>query len=184
MPPDHQLIRRVRDGDAGAFETLYDRHAGYVLALALRLVRNREEADEILQAVFGQLWDGDVLYDERRGRFTTWLFALARSRSLDKLRAVGRGTATSEVDGEELPSGETAPGIDAYTYERIDCARRALGVLPQDQRNAIELCFFEGLTHREAADKLDQSLDTVKGLIKSAMDKMRAALRELTAGAV
>jgi RNA polymerase sigma-70 factor (ECF subfamily) len=140
--------------------------------------------------VFWQLWKGNVHYEPDRGQFTTWLFAITRSRSLDRLRALGRRPDAAAA-ADAMASIETASpagaGVDEperniARAERARTVRAALRSLPSEQQSAVELCFFGGLTHEEAAEELQQPLGTVKTRIRLGIDKLRVSLRQALEG--
>lgn len=177
-PSDGTLLTDIGRGNLDAFATLYDRHAGYVLALSIRVLRERQDAEDVVQEVFWQLWTGQSRYDPVRGRFTTWLFTVARNRSIDRLRRRGRA---GQGDGDALPeaSMDNDPEIDASQAERRRMVSDALEQLSTNQRQAVELCFFQGLSHREASDRLQSPLGTVKSRIRSALMTLERLLEPL-----
>jgi RNA polymerase sigma-70 factor (ECF subfamily) len=173
---DFDLWTRVRERDVESFEALYSRYGSYVYALALRMLARSEEAEEVVQDVFWQLWKSQVSYDPGRGGFRTWLFAITRSRCLDRLRKRPRDAAAA-VELPPARSGAPDPERAAYLSERQKRVVAALDELPQPQRVALELGFFGGMTHREIADRLGEPLGTVKSRIKMGMDKLKVTLR-------
>ena len=174
---DNELAERVARRDAVAFSALYDRHSGYVVAVAARILGDREEAEEVAQDVFWQLWKGAVRYEPERGRFLTWLYSVAKSRSIDRLR----GRTRRQRIGERLTEVPSEVESTARVTEAEESARvrRALDELPPEQREALGLCFFRGLSHSEAAERLGAPLGTVKSRIKLAMSKLRTSLADL-----
>ena len=173
---DGDLLSEVRDGDASSLEALYDRYAGYVHAVALRIVSSSEEAEEITQDVFWQLWKKKLSYDPERGRFSTWLFAVTRNRALDRIRSASRRPRTEALSVDKAVPPGNSPEDYAYFAERRRRVRRALEELPPEQQQAVELCFFQGMTHREVAARLDEPLGTVKSRIKMGIDKLKRGL--------
>ena len=174
---DAELLARLHSGEVSSFEVLYDRYSGFVHALALRVLGRTEEAEEVVQEVFWQLWKSKIRYDPSQGRFSTWLFVITRNRSLDRLRRKRR-----RPFAEPLPidaGGPVAPGNpeeSASSAERREHVLSALRHLPSEQRQALELSFFQGLTHREIAESLGEPLGTIKSRIRMAMDKLRLDL--------
>ena len=177
-PPmtDGDLLVRLERGDPAALEALYDRHAPYVNGIALRILGESAESEEVTQDVFWQLWKGRIRYDAARGRFTTWLFALTRNRCLDRLRSRKRRPSTEPLAAEPREHAAEDPELDARAGEERARVTRALSALPAEQRRAIELCFYEGLTHREVAERLREPLGTIKGRVRMAMEKLKVSL--------
>jgi RNA polymerase sigma-70 factor (ECF subfamily) len=139
----------------------------------LRIVRNRSEVEEVVQDVFWHLWKSQLAYDPSRGRFTTWLFAVVRNRAIDRVRSLGRRPTAAP---ESAAAGLTAPGDpegDSAAREQQRAIRLALGRLSDEQRETLELAFYEGYSHREIADRRGEPLGTVKSRIKRAMDLLR-----------
>jgi len=177
LPGDGDLLARLEVRDEFALAALYDRHSAYAHAIALRILGAPDEAEEVTQDVFWRLWKGNIRYDSSRGRFSTWLYAMTRNRSLDRLRARRRQPATDPMPETPVFRAPEDPEDEAGAAQKRRRVLAALSALPDEQRRAIELCFYEGLTHREAAERLKEPLGTVKGRVKLAMDKLRVSLR-------
>ncbi len=178
-PTDGDLLARLNAQDVEALETLYDRYSGYVLALSWRVLRERQEAEEVVQDVFWQLWKGHIRYEPARGRFATWLYTIARNRSIDRVRRRGvAGRATRTGDLPE-PRSDSDPETETDRAERRSAVRQALRQLPDDQRRALELCFYDGLSHREASERLQSPLGTVKSRIRAALISLKGSLETL-----
>lgn len=174
---DHVLWSRLRERDVGSLEALYDRYGAYVHGLALRVLGRPEEAEEIVQDVFWQLWKGSVEYDPGRGGFRTWLFAITRSRCLDRLRRRRTQPTVEWAPDVSGPVTASNPEREAYLAERQRKVMSALEDLPDGQRRALELGFFSGLSHREIADRLGEPLGTIKSRIKMGMDRLKKSLK-------
>jgi RNA polymerase sigma-70 factor (ECF subfamily) len=179
-PSDGELLARVDARDSDALAALYDRHAGLSLALARRILGSRSEAEEITQEVFLQVWKGPVRYDPERGRFSSWLYTMVRNRSVDRLRSRRAPAAPLEAT-RGLAADVDDPEQDAAGAERRRSVLSALARLPSEQRTALELCYYEGLTHREIAERLGEPLGTIKSRIKMAVDKLKRGLGGLEA---
>src|SRR5690348_5246441 len=143
------LIQRIRSGDESAMADMYDRYSGIVYGVALRVLGNTTAAEDVLQEVFLQLWRNPQSFDANRGRLAPWLAVIARNRAIDHLRK-----RQPEEDIEELPIS-TGVNLEDEAAQRqaVTKIRGVLSQLPQDQRRALEMAFFEGMTHTEIAAK-------------------------------
>ena len=175
---DAELLSRLYSGEVSSFEALYDRYSGFVYALAIRVVGRTEEAEEVVQDVFWQLWKTKIQYDPKQGSFSTWLFVITRNRSLDRLRRNRREPLAVPLPIEAGgPVADGNPEESASSSERRRHVLSAMRDLPTEQRQALELSFFQGLSHREIAERLGEPLGTVKSRIRMAMDKLRLNLQ-------
>ena len=177
--PDPALLERMTRGDAGAFGQLYDRHAKGVYSLALRVLRDPQDAEEVVQEVFAQSWRLAGRYDPRRATVAGWLTMQAKSRAIDRLR--GRQSRPQRVSDAadsltDLPDPAAGPDACALQADDARRLRHALLALPALQRTTIELAYYEGLTHTEIADRLEQPLGTVKTRIRQGVLTLRGAL--------
>jgi len=161
------LVCRLQSGDPDALAQLYDTYAGVVSALAHRILRDAAEVEEVVQEVFLQAWRQAARFDPRRGTLPAWLVTMARSRALDRVRR----RAVRKETSEEAAPASSPPGLEGPL-----AVRTALTTLSADQRRALELAFYDGLTHAEIARQLGQPLGTVKTRIRTAMLRLRAAL--------
>ena len=178
---DPKLLARVVKGDQQAFSQLYDLSSTLLYTMAFRILGQREEAAELLQEVYLEVWRKVARYDVGRGTPVAWLITLLRSRAIDRLRARGtRARITESLDGDSaLQVADRHPGpFEAQAdMELRQLVGGALGNLPPAQQQAIELAYYEGLTHMEIAARLNQPLGTVKTRIKLGMSKLREMLR-------
>jgi len=176
---DVSALRRMGEGEAGALAELYDRHGRATFSLAFRILRDQQDAEEVVQDVFAQAWRQAARYDTSRGAVVAWLLMMTRSRAIDRLRA-RRGRPILQDDHPAVMrdlSDEALPvDVALLSAEQIGRVRVALEALPPPQRTAIELAFYEGLTHTEVAEQLDQPLGTVKTRIRMGLLRLRAAL--------
>ncbi len=182
VSPDAMLVQQLLQRDVDAFEQLYDRYSRVVYALVLRIVQQGSTAEEVVQDIFLQLWRNAARYDTRRGPFVPWLMALARNRALDHLRLKSERQRRREDQAEALP-----PVIDVLQFEQaLDEKRRAervralMGTLNPQQKKAIELAYFEGLSHTEIAETLQEPLGTVKSWIRNGLLRLKEGLRAAT----
>ena len=174
---DRRLLALVAAGEPAALAGLFDRHAAAVLGLLTRMLGRQGEAEEVLQEVFLWVWQHPLRYDACRSSLRGWLLVLARSRALDVLRA-SRSRRLREVGvAQERPAAlEPVPLEALEDRERRRRIAAALGGLPPEQRQCIELAFFAGLSHTQVAARLHQPLGTVKSRIQLGMAKLRVAL--------
>ena len=179
VSPDAALMKNLLRQDVNSFEQLYDRHSHTVYALVLRILQQAATAEEVVQDVFLQLWRNAAAYDAERGPFVPWLLTLARNRALDHLRLKSERQRRREDQTDELPPVASAPEYEKELDERRRVERvRALmdGLLPQ-QKRAIELAYFEGLSHSEIADRLKEPLGTVKSWIRNGLLRLKEGLQ-------
>ena len=178
---DIALVARLADGDMDAFQALYDRFNVVVYSTALRVVGDSGAAEDVTQDVFLRLWRRPERFDPERGRFISWLLSTTRNRAIDELRGRGRRKrfATDPPEAAENSADPDRAGDPihlAALSETKDAVRRALLTLPVEQRRAIEMAYFGGMTQVEVAEALVQPLGTIKTRIRLGMQKMRAAL--------
>jgi RNA polymerase sigma-70 factor (ECF subfamily) len=157
---------------------LYDRYRSILFGLLVRILNSREEAEDVLQEVFLQVWRRATDFDERRGRPFTWLVTLARSRAIDRLRVLAARQRLAESAAQEAPQEASDAAADTLHAEQKEIVARALADLPEEQRHTLKLAYFEGLTQSEIAAKLGTPLGTVKTRMRSGMMKLRELLGE------
>lgn len=178
---DEELMQRLVIRDLQAFRTLYARYSSLVYSAALRVVRDPQIAEDMVQEIFLRIWRKPESYAATRGKFATWLTSVTRNRAVDEVRSRGRRyryeTASPEEQERELAGPETDdPALTAELSDQRRLIRTALSQLPPEQRETIELAYFGGFTQQEIAERLDQPLGTVKTRIRLGMQKLRAAL--------
>lgn len=170
-PSAQSIVRRLAAGDQAALSELFDLFSGLVNALALRILRDGPEAEDVVQEVFLQAWRQASRFDPSRGTPEAWLCIMARTRALDRLR---RRVARREDSSEATPP----PGHAPRTEESL-AVRKALASLSAGQRRALELAYYEGLTQTEIAARLGEPLGTIKTRIRTALMRLREALEPL-----
>lgn len=174
---DTELLHAIARGDERALGQLYDRYRLILFGLLIRILHSREEAEDVLQEVFLQVWKRAADFDEERGRAFTWLVTLARSRAIDRLRSLGSRERATAGAARETPNAVSDAESDAIRSEQSVIVRRALAELPEEQKKTLLLAYFEGLTQSEIAARLGAPLGTVKTRMRSGMIKLREALK-------
>jgi RNA polymerase sigma-70 factor (ECF subfamily) len=179
---DARLVRRLADGDADALRVLYDRFGGIVFGLTYRLLGDRQAAEECTQDVFVSVWRTAGSYEPARARVSTWLLTIARNRAIDATR---RRAARPVDPHEDVWTTERAPDTADLVSHADEAARvaAALAELPDSQREAISLAYFDGLSHTEIAERLGLPVGTVKGRIRLALDRLRTVAPDYALGA-
>ncbi len=166
---DMRLVARIRAGEPDAMSELYDRYSSVVYGVALRVLQDAAAAEDILQDIFLQLWRRPDVFDGSRGSMVAWLAVIARHRAIDRLRQ-----RRPETDLEEVViAGGTDLRDETERSLVIEKIRAALGEMDQNQRKALELAYFQGLTHTEIAEKTGEPLGTIKTRIRSGLRVLR-----------
>ena len=167
-------LARVADGDESAFAQFYRRFSTPVFSMLFKMLGNQHDAEEVLQSSFLQIWQKAATFDASRSAPFTWLVMIARNRALDRLRARQRRTRLEESAAQDpepfTGATDAAPGMQGDTRSLLE---GALVKIPGDQRQAIELAFFHGLTHDEISVHLGEPLGTVKARIRRGMLRLR-----------
>ncbi len=173
---DVELLKAVALKDESALAQVYDRYRVILFGLLLRILNNRQEAEDVLQEVFLQVWRRAADFDENRGRPFTWLVTLARSRAIDRLRSLAARERVALAGAREESEAISDAASDAYRSEQRGLVTAALAQLPDEQQRPLMLAYFEGLTQSEIAARLGTPLGTVKTRMRTGMIKLRDAL--------
>jgi len=177
---DEDVMARFQEGDARAFEVIFDRHAAVAFSLAYRICGRRAIAEDIVQESFLSLWRSSARYDPSRGSVRSWILSTVHNRAIDSFRKE-RLTTDRNVGDEGLAERLPAPQRTEAEIERRDDARQvraALTTLPEEQRRVIELAYFGGFSHTQIAELLGLPAGTVKGRMRLGLTKMRLALAD------
>ena len=176
---DRLIVRRMAGGDQVALGELYDRHSRLLFSLALRIVRERADAEDVLQETFSQAWRQASRFEAARGTVVGWLVTVARSRALDRLRqrrAHREGSADFDRVAENLADPSRGLDLQLVTAEQADRVRQALAALPDELRIPLELAYYEGLSQSEIAERLRTPLGTIKTRMRQTLLRLREAL--------
>jgi RNA polymerase sigma-70 factor (ECF subfamily) len=177
---DEALLNRIAEGDAAAFASFYDRHSNLLFSIATHVLRDDREAEDVLQEAMVLLWERATTYDHSLGKPLSWVVTLTRNKAIDRLRSLKRRQHRTSQPLDELESVLADPAASAsdsaMSRESAGLVRAALVTLPGEQRQAIELAFFRGLSHFEIADRLRVPLGTIKARIRRGMLFLRDAL--------
>ncbi|MGI8732629.1 MAG: sigma-70 family RNA polymerase sigma factor [Pyrinomonadaceae bacterium] len=175
---DIDLLHAVARRDELALAALYDRYRLILFGLLVRILNSREEAEDVLQEVFLQVWRRAVDFDEQRGRPFTWLVTLTRSRAIDRLRVLASRQRLADSAAQDATDEVSDAVADTLHAEQREIVGRALASLPEEQRRTLKLAYFEGLTQSEIAAQLGTPLGTVKTRMRAGMIKLRELLGE------
>jgi RNA polymerase sigma-70 factor, ECF subfamily len=173
-PPDSHLVSAIRSGDQNAMAALYDRYSSIVYSVALRVLSDTGAAEDVLQDVFMQLWRNPSAFDASRGSLGAWLAVIARNRAIDALR---KRRPESDIE-DTVISVETDMANEADRARSAEKVRGILRSMPPAQRSALEMAYFEGLTHTEIAAKTGEPLGTIKTRIRAGLTTLRKAFQE------
>lgn len=172
---DKDLIRRVGSQDAQALRALYDGKSSKLMGLLVRLLKSTADAEEVLQETFLEVWRRAPQYDERRGSVTGWIVIMARTRALDRLRS---RSATSHQPSDVTVEPVSVPIELAEQRQDRQRINAALAALPAEQREAIELAYYDGLTQREISERTGQPLGTIKTRVRLGLRKLSDTLTQ------
>ena len=180
---DEELMQLVRRGQAPAFEVVYERHASAAFSLAYRIVGTRNGAEDVSQEAFLNIWRSGARYDRARGSVRTWVLGIVHHRAIDYLRRAtvhDKRRASDEGMDERFEAAERTD-VEVARRDEAETVRSAIGTLPTEQSQVIELAYFGGFTHTEIAEMLETPIGTIKGRMRLGLKKMRD---QLSGGAV
>ncbi len=173
--PDFFLIQQIINQNRAALSALYDRYARVVYSVAYRSLNSVEESEEVVMDVFAKIWTTAASYDSTKARVDTWIFMMARSRVLDRLRSKQRrGKVTTAITVFDTPTTINDASLDLEVSERRQVVLTALASLPAEQRQVLELAYYQGWSQREIAEHTGTALGTVKTRIRLGLEKLRS----------
>ena len=176
--PDAVLIERMMAGDENALSMAYDRYSGMLYGMLLRILKDAQAAEEVLQDLFLQLWRSADQFDANRGSLPAWLMVIGRNRAISRLRVRPTREILEESDGHYANTLAAADNIEgeAARHQLMERMRAAMAQLPQEQRQAIELAYFEEMTQSEIAARTGSPLGTVKTRVRTGMQSLKQLL--------
>ena len=177
MANDVELLRAIAARDEAALAQLYDRYRVILFGLLMRILNSREEAEDVLQEVFLQVWRRAADFDETRGRPFTWLVTLARSRGIDRLRTLAARERVAVAGARDEAEVVSDAASDAFRSEQRDVVNSALAQLPDEQKQLLLLAYFDGLSQSEIAARVGAPLGPVKTRMRTGMLKLRELLK-------
>jgi RNA polymerase sigma-70 factor (ECF subfamily) len=179
---DEDLMHLVARADAAAFEVIYERHSGAAFSLAYRMVGKRGVAEDVVQEAFLNLWRSGARYERTRGSVRTWVLGIVHHRAIDALRraTVHDKRRTGDEGIAERLEAKERTDVEAARRDEAREVRKAMGTLPSEQCQVIELAYFGGFSHSEIAELLGTPIGTIKGRMRLGLEKLRNALRGVT----
>ena len=176
---DAELLRRTGAGDRAAFGEFYDRHATLMFSVASKILNDASEAEDVMQEVCVEIWEKARAFDPNLGKASSWAATLVRNKAIDGIRASQRRSRLAEQAGAEFAISAEADGSAneaIHGFDKAKMIQSAITELPAEQRRAIELAFFSGLTQHEISEKLSEPLGTVKARIRRGLLRLRDQL--------
>ena len=181
LEEDIRLMQRIAERDSSAYQTFYKKYSGLIFASISNVLNDHHDREDVMQEVLVQLWNKAYLYEPRKGRPLTWLTTLARNRAIDRIRSKQR---RARLNGDfEIESRNVQPEFDESAHdilenkERDGIVMRAVEKLNPDQREAIQLVYFNGLTQAEVAESLHEPLGTVKARIRRGVNRLETLIK-------
>ena len=179
---DYALMEAIAVGDSNALRDFYDRHSGLVYAVCVRVLRDRNDAEDLLVDIFHEVWQKSSRFDASRGSPMTYLMTLTRSRAIDRQRSRAKTRVASDIDQSEVEAAGMQPDAPIIANEARVAVVKALQSLEPQQREAIECAYYDGLSHTEIAEKLNKPLGTIKTYIRQGLIRLRDGLRNTYGG--
>jgi RNA polymerase sigma-70 factor (ECF subfamily) len=174
---DQQLLEAMGRRDVGALEKLYDRYGSFAYGLAVRVIGDRQLAEDVIQEVFFNLWRQAGTFDNARGSVRNWLLTSVHHRAIDFVRQRnGKTRRDVELTEAEYRLNSPEPWAEVANSTDRDMLKKGIVALPAEQRRTLEMAYFQGMTHAEIAEATGVPLGTVKGRLRLALEKMRAYL--------
>lgn len=171
------LLQRLGQGDREAFAQFYERFSGLLFSVIVKVLNDVKETEDVTQEVFLHIWDKARSYDPAVGKPLNWILTLTRNKAIDRLRALRRRFRFVEETTEQTPEPANPPEREpVFDQDRVTILRSAVNGLPSEQRRAIEMAFFGGMTQNEISETLQQPLGTIKARIRRGMLKLRDSL--------
>ena len=173
-----EYLERIRGGDSSALQALYDETSRVLYSLAFRVLNDREDAEEVILDVYQQVWNSADRFDASRGTVLAWLAVVTRNRAIDRLRQSNLHRTRELTVEEPVETADESPAPETLSIlgQQRRFVREAMATLAKEQRQAIELAFYSGLSHSEVAEVLGEPLGTVKTRIRVGMQKLRKAI--------
>lgn len=179
---DIELLRQIAAGNRASFAEFYDRHSTLMFSVACKILNDTSEAEDVLQEAFMHIWEKASKFDSKLGKASSWAAILVRNKAIDRIRASQRRTRLAEEAGAEqaaVPNAAETANETVYGHEKANLIQSAIVDLPVEQRQAIQLAYFSGLTQDEISKKLNQPLGTIKARIRRGLIKLRDQLEGL-----
>jgi RNA polymerase sigma-70 factor (ECF subfamily) len=178
---DMSLIQRIAERDSAAYQTFYKKYSGLIFASISHVLNDHHDTEDVMQEVLVQLWNKAHLYEPRKGKPLTWLTTMARNRAIDRIRSKQRRSRLN--DDFETENKSVQPEFDESAHDLLENKERdgiilnAVEKLNPDQREAIQLAYFSGLTQAEVAEKLREPLGTVKARIRRGVNRLETLIK-------
>jgi RNA polymerase sigma-70 factor (ECF subfamily) len=184
LPPDQdvELLRRIARQDRDAFAEFYDRHSALMYSVACKILNDSTDAQDVVQEAFVQIWEKAAAFDPKLGRAASWAAILTRNKAIDRIRASQRRSRLNDEAGTEMAIAQEADATvneAVHGHDKAKIIQTAIVELPSEQRQAIELAYFSGLTQNEISEKLNQPLGTIKARIRRGLLKLRDQMEGL-----